>query len=275
MDMELVEDQFTTQVMKHLFQSRGIDLSGYSQSFMMRSIKKRLGRSGKSDPASYLQYLINSEEETNELLGALSINVTEFFRDKGAFEAFSKEVIRPLLQSKVGCGGLLRIWSAGCATGQETYTIAICVSQELRRLESDPRILVSVLGTDLSSAALIKAKSGIYRIDEVGGVPDKLLSEYFERKGEAFAVNPSLRRGVRFVRENLLDKPGSRYFDAIVCRNVMIYFSRTMHDKVTMHLYEALKNGGYLMLGRTETLMGSPRAGFDVIDLENRILRKK
>ena len=273
--MELVEDQFTTQVMKHLFESRGIDLSGYSQSFMLRSIRKRLGRSGKSDPASYLQYLLSSEEETNELLGALSINVTEFFRDRGAFEAFSKEVIRPLLQSKADCGGLLRIWSAGCATGQETYTIAICVSQELRRLESDPRILVSVLGTDLSSAALIKAKSGIYSIDEVRGVPDKLLSEYFERKGEAFAVSPSLRRGIRFVRENLLDKPGSGYFDAIVCRNVMIYFSRTMHDKVTTHLYEALKKGGYLMLGRTETLMGSPRAGFDVIDLENRILRKR
>jgi len=273
--MELAEDQFTTQVMKHLFESRGIDLSGYSQSFMMRSIKKRLGRSGKSDYASYLQYIISSEEETNELLGALSINVTEFFRDKDAFEAFSKEVIRPLLQSKVDCGGLLRIWSAGCATGQETYTIAICVSQELRRLESNPRILVSVLGTDISSTALVKAKSGVYSVGEVKGVPDKLLCEYFERKGEGFAVCPALRREVRFTRENLLDKPGSKYFDAIVCRNVMIYFSRTMHDKVTMHLYDALKKGGYLMLGRTETLMGSPRAGFDVIDLENRILRKK
>jgi chemotaxis methyl-accepting protein methylase len=273
--MELAEDQFTTQVMKHLFESRGIDLSGYSQSFMMRSIKKRFGRSGKSDYASYLQYLISSEEETNELLGALSINVTEFFRDKGTFEAFSKEVIRPLLQSKADCGGLLRIWSAGCATGQETYTIAICVSQELRRLESNPRILVSVLGTDISSAALIKAKSGVYSVGEVKGVPDRLLGEYFERKGEVFAVCPSLRRGVRFTRENLLDKPGSKYFDAIVCRNVMIYFSRTMHDNVTMHLYDALRKGGYLMLGRTETLLGSPRAGFDVIDLENRILRKK
>src|SRR5512136_2390183 len=100
--MEITEDQFTTQVMKHLFESRGIDLSGYTQSFMMRSIRRRIGRSGRPDYASYLHYLLSSDEETNELLGALSINVTEFFRDRGAFETFSRVVIRPLLESKTG-----------------------------------------------------------------------------------------------------------------------------------------------------------------------------
>ena len=273
--MEISEDQFTTQVMKHLFESRGIDLSGYSQSFMIRSIRRRIGRSGRSDYATYLHHLVSSDEETNELLGALSINVTEFFRDRGAFETFSRTAIKPLLESKTGSGGLLRLWSAGCATGQEVYTIAICVAQELKRLEREHRILVSILGTDISSAALAKAKSGVYTKDEVRGLPDKLLSEYFDRTGDKYVVGPQLRKGVRFARENLLDKPGSKFFDAIVCRNVMIYFSRAMHDKVTMNLYDALKTGGYLMVGRTETLMGPPRAGFDVVDLENRILRKK
>jgi chemotaxis methyl-accepting protein methylase len=272
--MSLDEEQFLMQVMKHLFKSRGIDISGYSESFMMRAIRKRVGRTCAPDNPGYLKMLLRSEEETNELLGALSINVTEFFRDRGAFESFEKKAIGPLLESKVQNGALLRIWSAGCATGQETYTIAMCLAEEMKRLEPGKRPLASVLGTDISELALAKAESGIYPREEVKGIPEKLLNLYFVRKGHAFEAAPSLTKYVRFARENLLEKPGSKFFDAIVCRNVLIYFSRKMHEVVVQNLYESLRKGGYLMLGRTETLMGAPRSAFEVVDLENRILRK-
>jgi len=272
--MSLDEEQFLMQVMKHLFKSRGIDISGYSESFVMRAIKKRVGRTCSPDHPSYLKVLIHSEEETNELLGALSINVTEFFRDRGAFEAFEKMAIGPLLESKAENGALMRMWSAGCATGQETYTIAMCLAEEMRHLEPGNRPLASVLGTDISKPALAKAESGIYQREEVKGIPEKLLNLYFVRKGQAFEAAPSLTKYVRFARENLLEKPGSKFFDAIVCRNVLIYFSREMHEVVVQNLYESLRKGGYLMLGRTETLMGAPRSAFEVVDLENRILRK-
>lgn len=268
------EEQFLMQVMKHLFKSRGIDISGYSESFVMRAIKKRVGRTCSPDHPGYLKRLVHSEEETNELLGALSINVTEFFRDRGAFEAFEKMAIRPLLESKVQNGALLRIWSAGCATGQETYTIAMCLAEEMKHFEPGKRPLASVLGTDISELALAKAESGIYPREEAKGIPEKLLNLYFVRKGQAFEAAPSLTRYVRFARENLLEKPGSKFFDAIVCRNVLIYFNREMHEVVVQNLYESLRKGGYLMLGRTETLMGAPRSAFEVVDLENRILRK-
>ncbi len=272
--MSLDDEQFLMQVMKHLFKSRGIDISGYSESFVLRAIKKRVGRTGSPDHTGYLKRLLHSEEETSELLGALSINVTEFFRDKGAFESFEKKAIGPLLESKVQNGALLRIWSAGCATGQETYTIAMCLAEEMKQFEPCKRPLASVLGTDISELALAKAESGIYPREEVKGIPEKLLNQYFVRKGQTFEATPSLTKYVRFARENLLEKPGSKFFDAIVCRNVLIYFSRGMHDVVVQHLYEALRTGGYLMLGRTETLMGAPRSSFEVVDLENRILRK-
>jgi chemotaxis protein methyltransferase CheR len=273
--MELTEDQFTSQVIRHLFKNRGLDLSGYSQSFVMRSIRKRIGRSGSSDYASYLALLTKSEQETNELLGALSINVTEFFRDRPSFDAFAKMAIRPMLQSKREGGGIMRIWSAGCATGQEAYTIAIVVHEEMKKLGAEPRPMVSITGTDISQAALTKAKKGVYTPEEVRSLPEKHLSEYFISRGSAYEASDHLKRGVRFVRENLLDPPVQKFFDVIVCRNVMIYFSRAMHDAVAMHLYGALRKGGYLMLGKTETLMGAPRNGFDVVDLENRILRRK
>ncbi len=272
--MQLSEQQFVTQVMKHLFRSRGIDMSGYSESFVLRAIKKRLGRTMAADQMGYLRILIHSEEETNELLSTLSINVTEFFRDKGAFEAFSEKVVRPLVQLKVSEGGVLRMWSAGCASGQETYTIAMCLAEELARLKGEDVPISSVTGTDISDIALSKAEAAHYTRDEVKGIPEKLLELYFERKGASYEAKPSLTRYVRFMRENLLDEPSQKYYDAVVCRNVLIYFSREMHTAVVRQLHNSLRKGGYLMLGRTETLMGAPRSSFEVVDLENRILRK-
>ena len=168
----------------------------------------------------------------------------------------------------------MRIWSAGCATGQEAYSLAICLAEEMKEIEPSSRPLASVLGTDISEAALLKANLGVYHRDEVRGIPEKLLNTYFIKRTDGYEAAPQMAKYVRFARENLLEKPSSKYFDAIVCRNVLIYFNRKMHEAVVGHLYDALRRGGYLMLGRTETLMGAPRSSFEVVDLENRILRK-
>lgn len=206
--MEPSEDQFVKHVMKHLFKSRGIDMSGYSESFVMRAIKKRVARSGAPDQIGYLRILLHSDSETNELLGALSINVTEFFRDRGAFEAFASKVVRPILATKAAEGGVLRMWSAGCATGQETYTMAMCLAEELNDLPQDGKPICSVLGTDISKGALAKAESGVYTKEEVKGIPEKLLCRYFAKKGSSFEACQSLSRFTRFAKENILDKPG-------------------------------------------------------------------
>src|SRR4030066_1900045 len=200
--MDISEEDFVTHVMKHLFRARGIDLSGYSQSFVMRSIKKRLGRSGATDYTGYLHLLTHNEQETNDLLGAPSINVTEFFRDKGAFEGFTSEVFRPPLASKIREGGVLRIWSAGCATGQETYTNAICVAEEIKRLQCISAPVVGIQGTDISSKAVAKAKAGLYTQAETKGLTEKHLNHYFEKKGADYEVVQPLRKGVRFSVEN-------------------------------------------------------------------------
>jgi len=273
--MELSEDELFQQVKRHLLKSRGVDLSGYSLSFVGRAIRKRISRSDTVSYTDYVKLLMRSESETNELLNALSINVTDFFRDKGAFESFQVKVLRPLLADKVAAGGgILRIWSAGCATGQETYTLLICLEEELKRFKGQTLPIMSVLGTDISSHALARAKKGVYTEEEVRGVPDRFLAEYFRRTEQGYEVNDLLRRRGRFAKENLLDTPSSKFFDAIVCRNVMIYFSHPMHDTVMHNLYDALRIQGYLMLGRTEAVLGHMRNKFDVIDQENRILKK-
>jgi len=273
--MDLTEDDFTTQVMKHLFRSRGVDLSGYSHSFVLRCIKKRVARSGHTGHSAYLKHLSRSDEETNELLNTLSINVTEFFRDKSSWDAFVKLILRPMIQQKTSEGGILRMWSAGCASGQESYTLAICAAEELERISESERPMVTVLGTDLSQQAIVIAKAGLYSSGQVKGLSDAMLSKYFELTDDGYRVREDLKKRVRYVRENLLDKPTMKYFDVVVCRNVMIYFSRKMHEVVAWNLFESLRQGGYLMLGKTETLLGASRDSFEVVDLENRILRKK
>src|SRR5512137_520646 len=253
--MEPIEDEFLAQVKRHLFKARGVDLSGYSPSFVMRAIRKRVARADSDSLAAYVKLLLRSDDETNELLGALSINVTEFFRDKGAFETFRAKAIRPLLDYKLSTGGgILRIWSAGCATGQETYTLMMCVAEELKRTGTVGLPLMSVTGTDISRAAIAKAKKGIYTKEEVRGVPEKMLREYFIARENDYEVTDALAKRVRFHLENLLDEPSSKFYDAIVCRNVLIYFSRPMHETVMGHLHDALRIGGYLMIGRTEAL---------------------
>jgi chemotaxis methyl-accepting protein methylase len=273
--MDSFEDEFLAQVKRHLLKARGVDLSGYSPSFVMRAIRKRISRADSESLAAYSKLLMRSDEETNELLAALSINVTEFFRDKGAFESFREKAIRPILDYKFSTGGgILRIWSAGCATGQETYTIMMCVSEELKRTGTAGLPLMSVTGTDISRGAIAKAKKGIYSKTDVENVPDKMLREYFVRNGDNYEVTDELAKRVRFHLENLLAPPSSKFYDAVVCRNVLIYFSRPMHEIVMGHLYDAIRIGGYLMLGRTEALIGQMRTKFEIADQENRILRK-
>lgn len=273
--MELSDEQVFQEVRKLLFEARGVDLSGYSRAFVMRCIRRRVGRSGSKDFMTYIERLHRSEDEVSDLIGALSINVTEFFRDEGAFESFSEKVIRPLLASKSSLsGGILRMWSAGCATGQEAYTLAMCALEQAEAMKLGDRVMISIYASDLSKSALDKARDARYSRDQVKNVPPHLLAKFFVKTDSGYEVSEPVRKRVRFGRENLLEEPKSKFFDAIVCRNVLIYFARPTHDKVAMNLYNALKVEGYLMLGKTETLMGLPRDLLRVIDAENRIYLK-
>jgi chemotaxis protein methyltransferase CheR len=274
--MEPDEEQTHGMICRHLLKARGLDISGYSRSFIGRAVRKRVGRSGCKDALEYVSLLRRNEDEVTEFIGALSINVTDFFRDSGAFEALTRQVIGPLVAQKLEQGwSSLRIWSAGCATGQETYTIAICVREELRRAEQEGDLVVRIQGTDLSRRALATAAEGVYTESQVRGVPSHILHEHFNRHDRGHEIAPHIRRMVKFSQGNLLDSSNLKSFDLIVCRNVVIYFSRPMHDVLIKNFHSSLRPGGFLMLGRTETLMGYARTLFEVVDPENRIFRRR
>ena len=273
--MEVEDDETYNLIRRHLLNSRGFDVSGYSRSFFSRSVRKRAGRTGCASGSEYVGRLRTDEEEVNALIAALSVNVTDFFRDPDAFDALSSKVLRPLVEDKIELGwSALRIWSAGCATGQETYSIAICVAEALRRKKSESPLVVRIVGTDLSDAALDFARAGVYSPEQVKGIDRRRLSRYFAHEEKGHVASAELRRMIRFSRANLLDRPTGKFYDLVVCRNVIIYFSRPMHNMVVDNFNAALRPGGYLMLGRTETLMGPRRQLFEAVDHENRIFRK-
>ncbi len=274
--MDLDDDRGQELIRRHLLKTRGFDLSGYSPSFINRSVRKRIGRTGSKSMLEYVGLLRRDDDEVNELISALSVNVTDFFRDDDAFTTLSRLVLRPLVKEKADQGwSALRIWSAGCATGQETYTIAICVAEEIKRLGVAEDLPVRIVGTDLSAKALSQAQRGRYSGEQVKRVPAECLSSYFSKTGSGYEVGREIRKNVKFSEGNLLDAPEKKHFDLVVCRNVVIYFSRPMHDKVISNFHLALKSQGYLMLGRTETLLGQPRSLFEAVDHENRIFKKK
>jgi chemotaxis protein methyltransferase CheR len=190
----------------------------------------------------------------DQVIAALTINETLWFRDHKPFEAL-RTVIIPELISRKTTDRTLSIWSAACSTGQEVYSIAMALREEEAQLRG---LKATILGSDICAPVLARARSGIYTQFEVQrGLPIQLLVRYFEDLGGEWRVRPELRNGVEFRVLNLLDiLPGQGSFDIVFCRNVLLYFEPEIKRKVLGVLASRLKPGGYLVLGGAETTLG-------------------
>jgi len=195
-----------------------------------------------------------SNRELQELLNALTVNETYFFREYQQLRCFAEEVIPEILQSKNGQHPKrVRLWSAGCSTGEEAYTLAIIMREMTKGLP----VTWEIHATDLNTDVLEQAKKGLYGGRAVKDVPDVYLARYFRRMGEQFEVHPELRRQILFYQLNLLDRENMRKmadFDTIFCRNVLIYFDDASRREVALYFYDALRKGGFIFLGHSESM---------------------
>jgi chemotaxis methyl-accepting protein methylase len=231
---------------------------------------------GFPDVDAYLAFLETGGREASsqvqQLLRDLSVSVSGFFRDPGVFEALQEQVFPDLCRSRGD--GPLRVWSAACARGQEAYTLAIALWRFTRSRGLVHR--AAVLGTDVDEAALIHARRGSYPRRMLEGVPKPILEEAFvPEPGGALRVRPEIRRLVRFQRADLLDS-GSHPegVDLIACRNLLIYLQRNVQEDLILALRRALRPGGYLVLGATETVLGRPWALLEHVNPTRRIYRR-
>ncbi|WP_307796795.1 CheR family methyltransferase [Actinomadura barringtoniae] len=253
-----------------LKETRGFDFTGYKPTTLTRRIKRRMDALELRTVEEYRDFLELEPEEFARLFDSLLINVTSFFRDPPAWRALKETVLPELLAAK-DPSRPIRVWSAGCATGEEAYTLAILLAEELGADEFRDR--VKIYATDLDEDALHQARTGSYTERQVAEVPEELRRTYFEPAGPRYAFRRDLRRQVIFGRNDLThDAPISRV-DLLVARNTLMYFNAETQTGVIRRFHFALSNPGYLFLGKAEMLLNHGDR-FEPLDLRKRLFRK-
>ncbi len=257
-------------LLTYLRQSRGFDFTGYKRSTLMRRVRKRMQSLSIENFEDYLDYLEVYQDEFNQLFNTILINVTAFFRDTSAWEYLAEQVL-PNIVSRKNHSDQIRIWSAGCASGEEAYTLAMLMAEILGAEEFRQR--VKIYATDVDEEALNQARQAVYSAKDVHLVPQELREKYFEPIGNNYVFRQDLRRSVIFGRHDLLqDAPISR-LDLLVCRNTLMYFNSETQGRIMARFHFALNDTGYLFLGKAEMLLIHSNL-FTPVDLKNRIFSK-
>lgn len=251
--------------------SRGFDFTGYKRSSLSRRIRKRMQETGIDNYTDYRDRLESSAEEFGHLFNTILINVTGFFRDAEAWTYLMREVIPELIADTEGSEEI-RVWSAGCASGEEAYSLAIAFAEALGVEETVRR--VKIYGTDVDDEALRDARAGVYPARALEAMPAELREKYFDRSGTHHTFRPDLRRRVIFGRNDITrDAPISR-LDLLVCRNTLMYFNVETQSHVIDRFHFALREGAFLFLGKAEMLL-SDSERFEIISMRQRMFRRR
>jgi len=251
--------------------SRHLDFTGYKRATLQRRFAKRMQEVGCRSADDYEEFLELNPDEFNALFDTLLINVTSFFRDGSAWDFLGDEVLGRLLSGKER-GAPIRVWSAGCASGEETYTLAMVLVDALGPEQFRER--VKIYGTDIDEDALTRARQAAYTTKDLEPVPPEFAAVYFEpAAGGLRTFRKDLRRSIIFGRHDLLqDAPISR-LDLLVCRNTLMYFNAETQAEVMRRLHFALNDGAFLFLGKAETLL-TQSSLFRPVDLRLRIFER-
>ena len=264
------EDPAFEALLEYLKNIRGFDFTGYKRPSLKRLTTKRMQRVGVNSFTEYLDYLQVYPTELNQLFDSLLLNVTTFFRDAPAWEIIQNEIIPRILAAKPNNEGI-RVWSAGCATGEEAYTIAMLLAEVLG-IETF-RERVKIYATDLDEDALARGRQAIYSGKVLQNISDELRDKYFEPAGVNYIFRTDLRRCVIFGRHDLThDAPISR-LDLLVCRNTLMYFNSETQARILARFHFALNDNGFLFVGKAEMLLTHANL-FNPVNLKYRMFCK-
>jgi two-component system, chemotaxis family, CheB/CheR fusion protein len=257
-------------ILEKIRESRNFDFRNYKRGTLERRIQRRMQDRNKRSIRDYAALLERDPNEVDALISSMLIKVTSFFRDPEIWEELSTRTLPQMLSEKAP-GEEIRVWSAGCATGEEAFTAAIILAEAMGPSFANHEI--RIFGTDVDEKAIAYARKGLYTRHQVESVPKRLLSEWFVPEGEGFTVGKGLRRSVVFGINNLVsDAPISR-LDLLICRNVFIYLDATLQKRVLTRFHHALRRHGVLMLGKSELIPFAARI-YEPIDLPRRIYRR-
>lgn len=249
-----------------------IDLTGYKRSTLMRRILVRMQRIGVEIYRDYLRCLQQQSDEVRYLLNTIYINFTYFFRDPLVWSYLAEQVIPQAIANKAP-DQPIRIWSVGCASGEETYSLAMLFIEALGVEAFQQQ--VKIYGTDVDPEAIQQAREGCYPAQKVALVPSDVQDLYFERRDEVFYWRQDFRHSIRFQVHNLLQDPPLPHIDLLVCRNLLIYFTPETQLQALSSLYSSLKDDGFLLLGNVENLVTpSERSLFTSASQQHKVFTK-
>src|SRR5437763_4944543 len=237
-------------VLQYLREARGVDFTPYKRATILRRVQRRMAATGTPDLAAYTQYLHDHPEEDNHLIASCLIKVTEFFRDAAVFGYLREHVLPELVSAARAQAREIRIWSAGCATGEEAYSLAILVEEVLGDAEEHQP--VRIFATDLDASAIAFARRGVYPAAALSALPAEVVARSFTAVEGAYSVTKRLRRLVVFGAHDLGHDAPFPHIDLCLCRNVLMYFSRPLQQRVLQTVALALRDDGYLVLGTAE-----------------------
>ena len=255
-------------LLKKIKEDRGVDFSSYRRSVLKRRIALRLLAYKLNSYAEYLKVLACNPSEYDKLFEVLTINVSEFFRDPQVWKKL-EEILKEIINRNNTQNTPIVLWSAGCAQGEEAYSLSILM-HEINNI----KVPFTIYATDIDQDALEKAKQAGYSSDVLKNVEEDILNRYFEFSQDRYFLKEEVRRPVRFKYLDLTSQDTIKGVDLILCRNVFIYFTKPLQEQILNKFYYSLKKEGYLVIGKTETLMREARLIFKEIDVENRIYQK-
>jgi len=254
--LEMTDEEY--RLLRNLvYDECGIWLKDEKKSFLMNRALRRMNALNVTSYYRYFKLLTDRKEKEHELLAfldALTINETAFFRNKPQMDVFADIVLPEIVSKKRAQKNMtLKIWSAGCSTGQEPYTLAMIIRDTLMDLKNWK---VTILASDLSLTALEAAERGIYPPEKMEGIEQRLLNWSFHKVADGYKVSDELKNLIVFDYHNLMNENGAKDFDVIFCRNVLIYFDEPTQKRVIDRFYRSLLPNGYIFLGHSETLQG-------------------
>ncbi|MEM0488365.1 MAG: protein-glutamate O-methyltransferase CheR [Candidatus Bathyarchaeia archaeon] len=266
---ENLDEKAFLMIKDAIFKATGLKCEYYRDNYLRRRISSRMRTLGIDSYWRYLRYLRSHSDEYSLLLRDLTINYTKFFRDPDVFIFFKDVILPSILSSK----NTIRVLSAGCASGEEPYTIGMMIYEALGSKISD--FYISIHGVDIDEDCIKKATTGLYDEKELSNIPSYLIKKYFDFVGGGlFKVKNMIRRFIHFERADIISGLKYRSFDVIFCRNVLIYFDKRGQAQLFNNFYNSLTVDGYLILGKTEVIPEEAQGMFRCISPEARVYQK-
>lgn len=260
-----MENKFHS-LLDYIQQKSSFHCQYYKEKPLTRRIRVRMRALHLDEYGDYLRYLIDHPEEMEVLLETLTINLSYFFRNPETFNYVRDTLFAAMKETHQH----IAVWSAGCAHGEEPYSLAISAAQSalLERM--------TLYGTDIDHKALAIAEQGVYDVVAFQYTPRHILDTYFEKHGAKYRIVPSIKERITFCYADLFDKPPFGKCDLIMCRNVLIYLDRTAQSAVLRNFHEQLHPNGYLVIGKVELLIGIPEVKlFEVVNRAEHVFKKR